>query len=206
MYNRARSIRQINGNCNPPSNNLLDTLKAELASYVVESNNTRFAFETGMLLVGKVGGCFIGRGLNHWLDKYAVFKNENLPYGKTTYCEPNFITATNELLHVKMAVIKTTIENLENAIVVEEGILIDSNYAYNVCLENEKLLAEQEVITYEAKKDSDTTAIDLSEQESKQAVLEYEISKQTPEKDNKLLYIGLAVGAYLFMNKDKKKK
>lgn len=167
---------------------------------------TRLATLTNALpqiksLVGKVGGCFIGRTLSHWYEKYPNIQALKLSYGQTQYCEPNFIDATIKLIEAEISGLNATIQNLSGAVATEQKNYDNAVAQYNNCLylETQKSTADTSLATAQ-------TTLTKAGTEQAQVIAEAEEKSTMAKILPFVLGAGVVGGAVYYFTRKKSRK
>lgn len=196
---RTKTIRNING-CSPYDISTLDSLKTQLTQTSADLVRTLADFHwLRDVLDGNVGGCFIGRGLDHWLGKYPRMNVYKDLYGQSTYCEPNWVTASKAITYTLAGSLGTSVTNLTELIELEKENQIVTSNLYQQCMEQETELSEQ--VTEQT-----TEQTQLTVAETEQMVVAEKLGLTPNPMEKYLPYAAGAIGVYLLLNKNQKNK
>ena len=139
-YISARVVQGIT-NCTAPDNQPIKDIEAKISQKENEKAEYTALLTGAQALVGNVGKCGIGRKLKHWLDKYPKFKILQGSYGKSMYCEPNFVDATINILQSNITAITKAIQDLTNQRQQLQSSYDQMQRDYQSCLQSEAVQA-----------------------------------------------------------------
>jgi len=210
MYNRARhirsnEIRSVNAtNCIVPNKNILQAIEGEIYALENASLNHKAMLAEFVRLYQSMNDnleklhCLSvshWRAKDFWLEKYATLKayGLTLSYPAAIFCKRTFFKKGYEQIQIKLPFIDHALAEKKKALIDEQAKFDQKTRQYNLCIKQEIATAAQETELVVA-----TT--ELTEAQTEQMLLAPE------KKNNTILYVAIAAGAFYLYTEDQKKK